>query len=246
MVGDAGHRPVIAGRFAGITGVCRALCNAAASQAPSDTAVATADRSCSSPNSRPSISTATMARTPFCLPCRARRRSQSTSWQAGQRPAWRHCSSGLDPASAPWLVTQHVEVVLRIQRLLAAAVAALVAGNLPPALPELDMQRMHPRLHPAVQGRPGPGYQRHCSRPGNIAGPFCCRPSEDGAGHDGNREEEDPRLIRGLFQAKGWREGRGLFQAGAWNLTGSAWGLFQVRPLAECPLRHWRLGGVKN
>src|SRR4028119_686700 len=51
------------------------------------------------------------------------------------------------------LMAQHIQVVLEVQHLLAAAVAALVAGNPPPALPDLDMQRMHPRLHPAA--RPG-------------------------------------------------------------------------------------------
>jgi hypothetical protein len=43
-------------------------------------------------------------------------------------------------------VVQHVEVVLEVQHLLAATVATLVAGNPPPAVPKLDLQRIHPRL----------------------------------------------------------------------------------------------------
>ena len=46
--------------------------------------------------------------------------------------------------------------MLEIQHMLTAAVTAFVAGNQPPGVPDLDMQRMDPRFHPAARaGRHG-------------------------------------------------------------------------------------------
>jgi hypothetical protein len=41
--------------------------------------------------------------------------------------------------------------MLKIEHMLAAAVTAFVAGNQPPGMPDLDMQRMDPRFHPAAR-----------------------------------------------------------------------------------------------
>jgi hypothetical protein len=49
------------------------------------------------------------------------------------------------------LLAQHVEIMLQIQHILAAAVTALVTGNQPPGVPDLDVQRMDPRFHPAAR-----------------------------------------------------------------------------------------------
>ena len=47
-------------------------------------------------------------------------------------------------------MAQHVEVVLQIQHMLAMTVAAFVSGNRSATMPDLDMQRTNPRLHPGA------------------------------------------------------------------------------------------------
>jgi hypothetical protein len=54
----------------------------------------------------------------------------------------------LGPGERARLVAQHVEVMFEIQHMLAAAVAAFVAGNQAASVPDFDMQRMHTRFHP--------------------------------------------------------------------------------------------------
>src|ERR1700712_2411706 len=51
------------------------------------------------------------------------------------------------------LVAQHIEIMLEIQHMLAAAVTAFVAGDQTASMPDLDMQRMHPRFHSCARAR---------------------------------------------------------------------------------------------
>src|ERR1700712_558039 len=50
------------------------------------------------------------------------------------------------------LVAQHIEIMLEIQHMLAAAVTAFVAGDQTASMPDLDMQRMHPRFPRCARG----------------------------------------------------------------------------------------------
>jgi hypothetical protein len=48
-------------------------------------------------------------------------------------------------------LAQHVKVMPKIEHMLAAVVTAFVAGNQPPGVSDLDMQRMDPRFHPRTR-----------------------------------------------------------------------------------------------
>ncbi len=69
----------------------------------------------------------------------------------------------LGPGHRARLVPQHIEIVLKVQHLLASAVAALMARNQPTRVPNLDVQRMHTRLHPGAR------LDRHRVEVGGIA-----------------------------------------------------------------------------
>ena len=57
----------------------------------------------------------------------------------------------LGPGECTGLVAQHIEVMLQIKHMLAAAVTTLVAGNPPTGVPDLHMQRMDARFHPCAR-----------------------------------------------------------------------------------------------
>ena len=57
----------------------------------------------------------------------------------------------LRPCQRARLVAQHIEVMLEIEHMLAAAVTALVTGDQATGLPDLDVQRMDARFHPAAR-----------------------------------------------------------------------------------------------
>src|ERR1700712_2716306 len=72
------------------------------------------------------------------------------------------------------LVAQHIEIMLEIQHMLAAAVTAFVAGDQTASMPDVDMQRMHPRFHPcarAVYTRFEGYVPRSEGKPSYSAGP---------------------------------------------------------------------------
>src|SRR5690349_21966682 len=57
----------------------------------------------------------------------------------------------LRPGKRAGFLAQHVEIMLKVEHMLAAAVTAFVAGNQPPGVPDLDMQWMDPRFHPRAR-----------------------------------------------------------------------------------------------
>ena len=48
-------------------------------------------------------------------------------------------------------LAQHIKVMLEIEHMLTAAMAAFVAGNQAASVPDLDVQRMNTRFHPAAR-----------------------------------------------------------------------------------------------
>jgi hypothetical protein len=50
-------------------------------------------------------------------------------------------------------VVQNIKVMLKIKHMLAAAVTALVAGDQPTGMPDLDMQRINARFHSHARRR---------------------------------------------------------------------------------------------
>ena len=98
------------------------------------------------------------------------------------------------PGEGAGLVTQNVQVMLEIEHVLAAAVAALVAGNQAAGVPDLDVQRIHPCLHPDA------GTHRHrveigLHRARSLACPPAGTPSRPGRSLR-SRVTVDGRVLR--------------------------------------------------
>ena len=153
------------------------------SQAPSDTAVPIAARSASWPNSRPSP-LRSVYEAAIVGADRGRHDSHHGAGAVllampGQQPCPELVVAGrpatglaplrqrLGPGKRARLVAQHVEVVLQVQHVLAAAMAALVSRHPVAGMPKLDMQRFGARLHPAARTdrhRVGVGLDNRAAR----------------------------------------------------------------------------------